>query len=489
MRAFRAADSSFSPYSDVCNNRRIFETAHFRIFYGLRGGTDECPAVDGQEVCLTDKNDGPTNTFVKRTSDALEGSLVAFDRVGFRAGSAGTPPAGLDRIPINVVWCDGGGCAGGGGLGLSPFLMEQAFDLTTRVGDPIAWLVALHEAYHFQQYQYSGLNDPADTWAYEGQARSIQDKLCIGADRATCNAFDDIDTGYAGYVPEVRGYLSNTAQPVNQASYGAALFWTYMTEKHGTSTPADTVENGMNMLVRFWEAAQTTPGGDGITAINNALTTLGQAARFRDIWKDFAVASYAKDLSGPGVQAKYKYADMAEPGGTYGPVTGRVTKVLNKGDQFVATGLVLRPWSAHYYELLPAADVPTVDVKIKQDGTVPVYYTILGVKGTDVTSEFNAEARDLDQTLVNNAYDKVVVIVAGLDNLANYRYSFNGTQPTLQIASPTTGNPALVGDPAAPDKLRVTVEVVEPTARRWREWIAPCSPSASAPRTYRPPAC
>lgn len=459
VRAFRSSDNSFSAYSDVCNNRRIFETTHFRIFYGVIG-TDECPMIDSNRVCLMDIDDGSTNKFVKRASDALEGSLAAFDRVGFRAGSAGTPPAGLDKIPINVVWCDGGGCAGGGGLGLSPALLEANFDLVTRAGDPVAWMVALHESFHFQQYQYPGLNDPAGKWAYEGQARSVQDKLCIGADRGTCNAFDDIDVGDGGYVPQVRSYLGQTSEPINQASYDAALFWTYMTEKFGTSAPSDTVENGMNMLVAFWEAAQNHPGGEGITAVNNALTALGHAQRYRDIWKDFAVASYAKGLSGPGVQAKYRYEDMSEPGGTYGPVTSLLSTTLAPGDQLVASGLALRPWSANYYELLPTAGVPVIDIKVTQDGTVPVYYTILGIKGTDVTFEYNTEARNLDRTLVNNAYDKVVVIVAGLESLANYRYSFNGTQPTLKIDSPTTGNPARVGDPAAPDKFRVAVEML-----------------------------
>src|SRR6185369_12471457 len=105
--------------------------------------------ISGNDVCLADTNTGGTNTYVGLEANALQGSVDGFTRVGFTR-SAATPPGGLDKIPINVVWCDSGGCAGGGGLGLSPLLLETPFNTTTRAGDPIAWLVALHEAFHFQ---------------------------------------------------------------------------------------------------------------------------------------------------------------------------------------------------------------------------------------------------------------------------------------------------------------------------------------------------
>jgi hypothetical protein len=85
---------------------------------------------------------GSGNTYVDLQYTALQGSADSFFRLGF-AHRADQPFGSLDKIPINVVWCDGGGCAGGGGLGLSPALMETAFNLNTRVGDPIAYMVAL----------------------------------------------------------------------------------------------------------------------------------------------------------------------------------------------------------------------------------------------------------------------------------------------------------------------------------------------------------
>jgi Mg-chelatase subunit ChlD len=459
VRAFRSGDSSFSVYSDVCNNRRIFENTNFRVFYGLRGTSDDCPQIDGRDVCLADTSSGGTNTFVGLQGNALQGSVDGFGRVGFTR-SAGAAPGSLDKIPINIVWCDGGGCAGGGGLGISPLLAETPFDLAARTGDPVAYMVALHEAFHFQQGKYGGLNDPAGKWVVEGQARSIQDKVCIGANRATCLSFDDVDTGYAGYVPELQGYLGNPNRPINQTDYQAVLFWTYLTEKFGTSAPGDTVEAGMNLIVKFWEDAAANPGRDGITILNSTLASMGHSQRFRDIWKDFAVASYAKDITGAGVQAKYKYADMAQPGGSYGGPALSLSRSLALNEQAVDSDETVTAWGARYYELRPDAGVPVIDVKFTQDSNVPLYYTVLGIKGNDVAYEYNVEARNLSRTLINDGFSKVVVVVAGLESLANYRYSINGTQPTLRITSPTTANKARVGSPASPDKFRVAVEVL-----------------------------
>lgn len=172
-------DGTFTNYGPICNNRRIFETSDvanngFRIFYGLEGTTDNCPAIDGNDVCLANTDPLAIQQL------ALEGSADAFARFGFDRDAA-APSGGLDKIPVNVIWCDGGGCAGGSSLGLSPMLLETAFDLTTRVGDPIAYLVSEHEVFHFQQFKYGELVDPAGQWVIEGQARSSQDKVCIGA--------------------------------------------------------------------------------------------------------------------------------------------------------------------------------------------------------------------------------------------------------------------------------------------------------------------
>jgi Mg-chelatase subunit ChlD len=459
LRSYRSSDDSYSPYSDVCNGRRIYETDNFRIFYGIKG-IDDCPLKDGREVCLTDDtNTNGENIYILRVAEALQGSVDAFARLGFTR-SAGEHHS-LDKIPINVTWCDSGGCASGSDrLGLSPFLVEKSFDLNTRAGDPAAWVVSLHEMFHFQQFRYWGLDDPASRWVTEGQARSIQDKVCMGPSRSDCVDLDDIDVGFADYVGEVNEYLGNPPQnSINRRSYEAVLFWTYLTEKYGTA-PTDDVEGGMNLMVKFWEDSANTPGRDGITVLNSTLDDLGHSERFRDIWKDFAVANYAKDYNGPAI---YQYADMQQPGGTYDPVRLDVSTSLATGDQVLRTGEFLPPWAPRYYEVRPSSNLPIIDVQVTQDSATPVYYTLLAIKGNDIVYEENSEARDFASTLINNDYDKVVLIVASLENIANYRVSINGNQPELRIVSPTNRAPVQVGDPAAPDKFRVALQVLSPS--------------------------
>lgn len=282
----------------------------------------------------------------------------------------------------------------------------------------------------------------------------------MAQNRATALCFDDINTGYAGYVGEVNGYLANTATPINQSSYAAALFWTYVVEKFGTSSVGDAVEGGMNLMSEFWKQSAANPKRDGIAVLNSTLQALGTSMRFRDVWKDFAVANYAKNLTGTGVQPKYQYADMAQPGGNYNPVSFRVDQALALNTPFLRIGETVYPWAAHYYRFTPAADVPVIDIRVTQDTSTPLYYTVMGVRNNNVLFEYNVEARNLNQTLINNAFTEVVVIVAGLENLANYRVAVNSTQPTLHILSPTNTTQARVGDFTAPEKFRVVVQLL-----------------------------
>ena len=452
VRSYRAGDASYSPYSDVCNNRRVLEDANFRIFYGLRG-TDDCPLIDGQNACTASVD------FPQRQLDAGQGARAAFARVGF-GNDAGTPSGGLDRIPINVVWCDGGGCAGGSSLGLSPFLIETPFTSTTRTGDPIAWLVTEHELFHFLQFSYGGLVEPDARWVIEGQARSSQDKFCLGAVRASAECFDDIDTGYAGYVGQVNGYLANAHQGLRLSSYNGALYWTYMTEKFGNNSPADPVEGGTDFLVKFWEASAAAPGRSGIQNIDAALSANGYTHTFRTSYKDFVIANYAKNLTGT-IDARYTYEDMAQPGGTYAPVMLSGNRAITTSGGFLALGESVAPWGARYYEFAPAADVPVLPITVTQDSLGAAFYVVLGIRNGEIVREIRRESRNLELTLINENFDKVMVLVAGLESIVNYRISVNGAQPTIRIVRPTTANKVQVGDPAAPDKFLTTIDVVD----------------------------
>ena len=173
---------------------------------------------------------------------------------------------------------------------------------------------------------------------------------------------------------------------------------------------------------------------------------------------DFAVANYAKDFNSAGI---YQYDDMAQTGGAYGPVALALNEALSLNEQVLLTDETVYQWGANYYEVSPASDVPFIDIKITQDTPSNLYYTVLGIKGSNVVHEYNLEDRNLSYPLLNDDYDKVAIVVAGLENLGNYRLSINGTQPVLRLMSPTTGNKARVESQTAPGKFLVQVEVLD----------------------------
>ena len=457
VRAYYS-EGNYSPYSEVCENRRIYEPDNFRIFYGVLG-EDDCPKIDGKEACLTDKTNGNgTNTYVALTNYSLTSSADAFTRLGFTR-PADEPIDGLDKIPINVMWCDSGGCAGGGGLGISPEVLETPYNGVSHTGDPIAYLVGLHELWHFLQAKYGWLDDPAGDWVIEGQARSIQDKVCLGGDRYSAWCFDDIATGFAGYVGQVKAYLADPEYPLINQSYSAALFWTYLTEKFGTEEMDDEAEMGMDFIRRFWEEAATNNDRDGVTILNATLESMGYSERFEDIWKDFAVASYAKDYSGPD---KYMYADMAQTGGDYGPPLLTIDDDLTIGETIEREMDSVSNWGAKYYEVRPGVGVSLIRILSTQDEywNELLYYTVLGIHDGGIVYEYNTEAINLTLDLPDDDYDKVALIVAGLEGSTEYNLSIAGIYPEVRLLSPIAGAAAMVGDSTAPGKFLVRMEVL-----------------------------
>lgn len=458
VKAYRAGDNSFSALTDICNNRRIFESDHFRMFYGLNNTGDACPDVLGFDVCLDD-HIVPLIKFW----GALEGARWSFLRVGFKDVADG----GYDKHPANISQCHApaGGC-GNVPLIVAPYVLEYEYNIETGVGNPGAEALTAHELFHNLQGRYGGaaaLTDPDERWITEGTASTIQDKVCFGASRADCWDLDGALSGTNFYLGDVNNYLGNPNRPLTEIAYPAALFWTYLTERFGLYEPSDPIEGGMDLIVRFWEDVEMQPGRDGITVLNSTLANMGQNTTFKEIWKDFAVASYAKDLSGPSVPDKYQYKDMTQPGGTYDPVAFALDVQLGDGDQLIDTDESVTHWGTNYYRLTPDSTLSHIGIKFTQDSSATLYYTVLGVKNDDLVYEYNFEGRDLSHFLPNAAqYDEVVIVVAGLEYPANYRYSVNGSEPSLQIVQPTTVNIARVGDPAAPDKFLAKVELVNP---------------------------
>jgi Mg-chelatase subunit ChlD len=466
VRAYRSGDDSFGPYSDVCRSPMALDSDLFRVYYRPYAAAD-CPPVGGRPMCVpTTTNGAGQNETAARIGGILDDSRDGLIDIGFKdlAKFEGDAP-----LPTDLGWCDGGGCAGAntfgdnrrGGIGLAPEYMG-AYDPATMTGDPGSYLISLHEAFHQQQYSYGGLlTDPASAWVYEGQARSIQDKVCMGSSPANCVDLDSEPGGIANYIGEVNGFLNNPNRTITTASYNSALFWTYITEQYGTT--ASEPELGMDFMVEFWEQSADDFDEDGIGVIDKALAALGHDERFADVFRDFGVANYAKRLNGPSVPDKYKYVDETQPPGVYNDVALSLDEFVSVDEQVGPFLTDVNPWATRYFRIRPDPAVATITAEFRADTTDTLAYTLLAIKGGDIAMEISQTSRALMETFPNDDYDEVVVIVSGRQNLVNFRYAFNATDPILNILDPVTGRAAIAGDPSSPEKFLIKLEVLSPT--------------------------
>ena len=131
--------------------------------------------------------------------------------------------------------CNGVGCARGWGIGLSPDHFGD-YDHNTNTGEPESVFVTVHEIFHKVQGTYFPAleAEPAIKWVKEGQARAIQDLICSPVGGDNCVNVDADELGNASYHGELNDYLDNPNQPINAASYDAAIFWTFLAERYGT---------------------------------------------------------------------------------------------------------------------------------------------------------------------------------------------------------------------------------------------------------------
>lgn len=452
------------PWSDTCRRFAVHDTpqGNIRVYYRPYPAAD-CPPRSGQSNCVpaTTNADGDNETaarmgaLVEGTRDAL--MTAGFDDLSFYDDGKPTP--------LNLVWCDGGGCAGASGLGnskkagmgLAPALLT-AFDPTSGSSDPSSVVVAEHEAFHIQQYTYHGVwADPASGWVYEGQARASQDKVCVTAPSGPCISLDGLANGLAPYFGEVNGFLANPTRDLTRVGYGSALFWTYLMEQYGTTTGEP--QMGVDVLLRFWEQAAADRDDTGIGTINRMLAELGTEARFRDVFSDFVVANLTKGLDDP-LPDTHRYVDESQAPGAYDDIATEVV-TLADGAQVGPLLTDLPAWSARYHDIQPDPAVDTLDIAVSQDSANPVFYDLLLIRDDVLVDEIRGSGPDFTQTIANDDYDRVVLVVAGLDRHVNYRWSVNAANPVLSIADPRVGRAAAAGDPADPGKVLVKVDLLE----------------------------
>ncbi len=449
----------------ICRRPKFFDSENdiYRIFYRPYNISD-CPNIldldSGSEPMCSSQDT------VERIAEVMETARAALMGLGF---SDPFPPEKRPLI-VDLSLCDGAGCAkskgGGGGsyISLRPSSMSTPFDPVTYAGHKTI-KTPLHEIFHKTQ---RGLDDPNDRWVIEGQARSIEDKVCMDpfpqGPPGTCTRYTDLQPA-SDYVGEVAEYLADPNRPITDISYNAVLFWTYIMQEFGTTTIEPQL--GMDWLVAFWSTVSNQDSSDTIQTINKTLEDLGWSERFIDIFPNFAIANYAKEFD--NAPAHWKYVDETQPAATpikYANVPLTVNETLSPGEQYFLPSdegkEYISRWGARYYRFVPEASVPSVTVEAQTLTGNDVQFALLGVKGEDIVSETTLTSDKFVDTVVNNNLDEVVLIVVGLNQDTNISFGVNATEPELRIVDPLTTRKAQAGDPTAPEKILVKVEAISP---------------------------
>jgi len=461
-------DETTAGVAQTCREPLMLDSAegNYRIYYRL----EECPDYDGKSACTEDINVAGKNKHAQQvldTSEAYRSELVDtlnFNDPGFFNGAKPFP---LDFFPCN------NGCANGDGIQYPPANYEGAdYDPVTGNGEDYEIFVAGHEIFHKVQGAHGGGGgDPFYKWLIEGQARSTEDKMCIFTDGPQCEIWDEAVDKY--YLGQVNAYLGQPEKSLLEHSYNAALFWTYIVEQF-----ADTIKTepryGMDVLLKYWQQSEENvaadpdkKGKDGIETLNDTLANkLNSPRRFKDIFQDFAVANYAKDYitnPAPNDLQPYNYIDDENCAScAYDKVKLSVADTLDPDESIFGTRSV-DAWGARYFEVNLNPSVPAVHIEVNPLAATPhaLYYHVLAIKNGAIVNQWSAEGNNFELSVfnINPVYDRLVLVVGGLEQNVNFTYGFN-LADGLFILSPNAQFPEQAGEPTSPKKIMVQLEVI-----------------------------
>lgn len=81
------------------------------------------------------------------------------------------------------------------------------------------------------------------------------------------------------------------------------------------------------------------------------------------------------------------------------------------------------------FELDLAPGLPSVHIKAEALAATPyaLYYHVLAIKGGKIVDQWAEEGASFELTVfnINPAYDRLVLVVAGLEQAVNFNYGFN----------------------------------------------------------------
>jgi hypothetical protein len=322
-------------------------------------------------------------------------------------------------------------------------------------------LVMGHELFHHVQYAYIDHSNWSG-WGrepVEGTARMMQDKL-----------YTDLD-GNAGcitYRGQVNNYLGDPNRNLWGLSYTTALFWNYLTEQLAPASTEPSI--GTDFVMRFWElAGGRADSPDFLGVLRQTVKEFDGNENLDNVFHNFTVANVAKDLDLSLIAdgLRYRYIDEHDAvSGAYDQVHRDWTGTIPPDRANVADSVVA--WGAKYYE----ANISAGDgcrsgvVGFRGEGDIAAY-GLLAVQGSQVQRVVKGRTGSFRHSFLQRAkqpYTRLIASVAGLDEAADFSYTFACGPVQMTIVEPTAARQAFVGTFDAPERFLVRLVVTGPTA-------------------------
>ncbi|NOZ49947.1 MAG: VWA domain-containing protein, partial [Chloroflexi bacterium] len=375
-----------------------------------------------------------------------------YTNLGFR-----TPDFGGTPRQVDVYDCSQHGGCDSGNAPADRINMPATSYISQ--SEPCLRLVIGHELFHHVQYAYITFNKWS-AWGnmpVEGTARLMQDKI-----------YSDIDAnaGCITYRGQVNAFLGSPNQTIWNASYSSALFWNYLTEQLGTTVGEPNI--GTDFIETFWANARNNNSSPDVPAnMRRTIHDFDVSESLENAFHDFTIANVAKDLDVSGLNdaTKYRYVDENDgSSGSYNQVKRRWSGNIPPQRGPDAESVVR--WGARYYEATIGGDCNGI-VGFRSTGEQAAY-SLLAIKGADTVDRLDKSvgtefARSFIQRSVD-PYTRLIAVVAGLGDDADFSYTFACGQADLVILDPTVTHQAYVGDPGDPDPFLIRLRVAGPAA-------------------------
>ena len=333
-------------------------------------------------------------------------------------------------------------------------------------------LVTDHENFHHVQYAYvnngssscGGCSGTWGQWTCEGSARMMQDALWDDLDaNASCNFT---------FLGEINQYLANPNNSLLNAEYKAALWWQYARYQLGTTTGEP--QRGVDFIETFW--SNTDPDSPNSLQVLRDTVADYTSRPLEDVFQDFTIANYTKDLDVSTVlnASRYVYVDETNAGQN-NPGAVAYNQVASTTDAFSTTlkSSSVNAWAAKYFEVDidpgQRCDIVGFRGESQTEGR-QLGWTFIGITaGNQVRELHKGRGTSIYKAFVNDPVDpfvKIAAVITGLGDGDNFDYAFV-REPldtkNLEILRPTFTRQAYVGEHTDPDRFLLRMNVTGPS--------------------------